>query len=264
MIFKQYRHEPLNQASYLLGCWRMGVAFVVDPIQDLGPEFYRREARAFGISLRGVLETHIPADYLSCAGAVASEDGCPRYLFKGTPGRIDFLPLEDDQVLELGHVRVRVLHTPGHTPEHVSFLVTDVTRGDEPWAVLTGDSLLVGDVGRPDLLLGEQARQVEGARQQSITQFTSIRTRLFTLPDHVEVYPGHYGRSSCGGINMSGKASSTIYFEKKYNLPMRQPNPEIFAEFVRDTSKPLPEGYALLKRRNMGLEVEAPRREDGS
>lgn len=262
MIFKQYRYEPLHQASYLLGCWRMGVAFIVDPIQDLGPGFYRTEARAFGLAILGVLETHIPADYLSCAEALASESGCPRYLFKDARGRMDFLPLEDEQVLELGHVRVKVLHTPGHTPEHVSFLITDVTRSDEPWAVLTGDSLLVGDVGRPDLLVGEHGREAERAAEQSMTQFTSIRARLFTLPDHVEIYPGHYGRSSCGGINMSGKASSTVYFEKKYNLPLRQPTPEIFAEFVRDTSKPLPEGYSALKRRNMGLEGGAPEPED--
>jgi hydroxyacylglutathione hydrolase len=240
------------------------VGFVVDPIQDLGPEFYRDEARAFGLSIEGVLETHVPADYLSCARDMASANGCPYYVFENTPGRSDFVPLEDDQVLDLGHVRLRVLHTPGHTPEHVSFLVTDVTRGDEPWAVLTGDSLLVGDVGRPDLLLGDQRGSIGGAREQAMTQFTSIRGRLFTLPDHVEVYPGHYGRSACGGINMSGKASSTIYFEKKYNLPMRQPSPEIFAEFVRDTSKPLPEGYARLKRENMGLATGGPGRDDGS
>jgi len=166
--------------------------------------------------------------------------------------------MEDDQILELGNIRVKVIHTPGHTPEHVSFLVTDVTRGDEPWAVMTGDSLLVGDVGRPDLLVGEQAVGGGGQRERSMIQFASIRDRLLSLPDHVEIYPGHYGRSTCGGINMSGKASSTIFFEKKYNLPMRQPNPEIFAEFVQDTSKALPEGYQEIKRRNLGLAPKDP------
>jgi glyoxylase-like metal-dependent hydrolase (beta-lactamase superfamily II) len=157
-------------------------------------------------------------------------------------------------MLELGNVRLEVIHTPGHTPEHVSFLIIDVTRGDEPWAVLTGDSLLVGDVGRPDLLVGDQAQDSIDSDERAMLQFTSIRDRLFTLPDHIEVYPGHYGRSACGGINMSAKAASTIYFEKKYNLPMRQPNPEIFAEFVRDTSKPLPEMYQERKLRNMGFD----------
>jgi len=261
MIFKQYRYEPLNQASYLLACWRKGVGFVVDPVMDLGVSFYEREAREFGFSIVGVLETHIHADFVSCAAQLAMTRACPHYLHEDTQGSLDFKPLTHGQLLELGNVRVEVIHTPGHTPEHVSFLITDVTRCDEPWAVLTGDSLLVGDVGRPDLLVGDQAQGDSDVDERAMLQFSSIRDRLFTLPGHVEVYPGHYGRSACGGINMSAKAASTIYFEKKYNLPMRQPNPEIFAEFVRDTSKPLPEAYQLLKKRNLGLiadEEEAP------
>jgi len=257
MIFKQFRYEPLNQASYLLACWRKGLAFIVDPIEDLGADFYRAEAAGFGVSIVGVLETHVHADYTSCAVELARTAGCPHFLFKNTPGSLHYTPVDDGQVLELGNVRVQVLHTPGHTPEHVSFLITDVTRGDEPWAVLTGDSLLVGDVGRPDLLVGDQAVDGDDPLVRAMTQFSSIRDRLFTLPDHVEVYPGHFGRSACGGINMSAKATSTIYFEKRFNLPMRQPNPEIFAEFVRDTSKPLPEGYQLLKSRNLGLPAPA-------
>lgn len=253
MIFKQFRYEPLNQASYLLACWRKGLAFVVDPIEDLGVDFYRAEARGFGVSIVGVLDTHIHADFESCARDLAGVSGCPHYLFRTTPASFDYTPLEDGQIVELGNVRVQVLHTPGHTPEHVSFLITDVTRGDEPWAVLTGDSLLVGDVGRPDLLVGDQAAAGGDPYERAMTQFSTIRDRLFTLPDHVEVYPGHFGRSACGGINMSAKATSTIYFEKQFNLPMRQPNPEIFAEFVRDTSKPLPEGYETMKRLNLGL-----------
>jgi len=253
MIFKQFRYEPLNQASYLLACWRKGIAFIVDPIEDLGVDFYQAESSTFGVAIVGVLETHIHADYTSCAGELARVKGCPHFLFETTPGPLEYQSLEDGQVLELGNVRVEVIHTPGHTPEHVSFLITDVTRGDEPWAVLTGDSLLVGDVGRPDLLVGDQAVGGDDPHKRAMTQFSTIRDRLFTLPDHVEVYPGHFGQSACGGINMSAKATSTIYFEKRFNLPMRQPNPEIFAEFVRDTSKPLPEGYEMLKCRNLGL-----------
>jgi len=262
VIFKQFRFEPRFQASYLLACWRKGVAFVVDPIQDLGVRFYRSEAEAFGVQIVGVLETHIPADYASCAEELARVSRCPHFLFKDTPGSLAFTPLEDGQVLELGNVRVEVIHTPGHTPEHVSYLITDVTRGDEPWAVLTGDSLLVGDVGRPDLLVGVQALDGDDPYRRAMVQFSSIRDRLFSLPDHVEVYPAHFGRSACGGINMSAKATSTIYFEKRFNLPMRQPNPEIFAEFVRDTSKPLPEGYQALKRRNLGLADDGELKEE--
>ncbi len=253
MIFKQFRFEPLSQASYLLGCYREGVAFIVDPIQDLGPEFYFREAEAFGLRVVGVLETHLHADFLSCARALSRACWCPHFLHGDAEVHFPFTALEDGQVLVLGHVLVRVIHTPGHTPEHVCYLITDVTRADEPWAVLTGDALLVGDVGRPDLLLGEQAAEDTHPTLRVMAQYRSIRDRIFTLPDHVEVYPAHYGWSACGGINMSGKAASTIYFEKKYNLPMRQPNQEIFAEFVRDTSKPLPDDFRELKRMNMGI-----------
>jgi len=259
MIFKQYRYEPLSQASYLLGCYREGVAFVVDPIQDLGPEFYRSESESFSLRVAGVLETHVPADYLSCARALAAACACPHYLFRDTPARFAFAPLEDGEVLHLGHLWVKVIHTPGHTPEHVCYLLTDVTRGDDPWAVLTGDSLLVGDVGRPDILVGEQAAGSAPPEERAMDQYRSIRERLFSLPGHVEVYPGHYGWSACGGINMSGKAASTIWFERRYNLPMRQPNAEIFAEFVRDTSKPLPENLETIKGLNLGLEDGRPR-----
>jgi len=150
-----------------------------------------------------------------------------------------------------------VLATPGHTPEHCAFLMFDHARSDEPWAVLTGDSLFVGDVGRPDLLIGDVALDVNGEAARAELQYRSIRERLFTLPDHVEVYPNHYGGSTCGGVNMSGKASSTIYFEKRYNLALAQPDAAGFAAFVKDTAKPLPDDYARIKARNLGLPVDA-------
>jgi glyoxylase-like metal-dependent hydrolase (beta-lactamase superfamily II) len=253
MIFRQYLHDPFFQASYLLGCRRTSEAFILDPIHDLGSGFYRGEADAMGLSVRGVLETHVHADYISCARALAQTTGSPLYLSRFTPAQYEYAPLDDGDVLELGQMRIEVIHTPGHTPEHVAFLVTDVTRGDEPWAVLTGDSLLVGDVGRPDLLVGDQAESSSDVGERARVQFENIRGRLFTLPDHVEVYPGHFGDSACGGINMSCKASSTIYFEKRHNLPMQRPNAEVFAEFVRDTAKPLPEDFERIKATNLGM-----------
>jgi glyoxylase-like metal-dependent hydrolase (beta-lactamase superfamily II) len=255
MIFKQFLHEPQCQASYLVGCRRTGEAFVFDPNRELGPDFYSREAEGIDLRVVGVFETHAHADYFSCAWELAVAEGCPLFLHSDTPTVYPFTAIEDGEILELGQIRIEVIHTPGHTPEHVAFLVTDVTRGDEPWAVLTGDSLLVGDVGRPDLLVGDQAADAMEISERARIQFETIRDRLFTLPDHVEVYPGHFGDSNCGGVNMSCKASSTIYFEKRFNLPMQRPNGEIFAEFVRDTTKELPADYQHIKAVNLGLET---------
>jgi glyoxylase-like metal-dependent hydrolase (beta-lactamase superfamily II) len=119
--------------------------------------------------------------------------------------------------------------------------------------VLTGDSLFVGDVGRPDLLVGDQALDVFGEEERAGLQFRSIREKLFTLPESVEVYPNHYGGSTCGGVNMSGKASSTISFEKRHNLALRQPDVSAFLEFVHETAMPFPEDYRWIKSYNLGL-----------
>jgi glyoxylase-like metal-dependent hydrolase (beta-lactamase superfamily II) len=253
MIFKQFRYEPLGQASYLLGCARAKEAIVVDPIADLGPDFYVMEAADLTLGIVGVLETHVHADFVSCARELAETAGATHYLPSRAPVRYPFTPLDDDQELRIGQLRVKVLFTPGHTPEHCCYLVTDLARSPEPWFVLTGDALFVGDVGRPDLLLGDQALDVidEGARAR--LQYESIKEKLFALPDHVEVYPNHYGGSACGGVNMSGKVSSTIYFEKRHNLAMLKPDAVSFAAFVKETAKPFPANYARIKSYNLGL-----------
>lgn len=253
MIFKQFRYEPLHQASYLIGCARAKECFVVDPIDELGVDFYIMEAADLNQVIVGVLETHLHADYVSCARELAEANDCPHYVYKTAPASYDFTALEDGQVLEVGQVKVKAIFTPGHTPEHTCYLVTDGARTDEPWAVLTGDSLFVGDVGRPDLLVGDQALDVMDEGERAETQWNSIREKLFTLPDHVEVFPNHYGGSACGGVNMSGKASSTIYFEKKYNLALAKPDAAAFAAFVKETAKPLPDNYGRIKSYNLGL-----------
>lgn len=255
MIFRHFRYEPLFQASYLLGCSRAREGFVVDPIADLGPDFYVLEAADHGLDIVGVLETHVHADFVSCARELAKLAGTPHYLHEAAQGLVhyDFTPISDGQTLSVGRVDVKAIHTPGHTPEHTCFLVVDTTRSEEPWAVLTGDSLFVGDVGRPDLLLGDQAVDVFGEEQRAELHFRSIREKLFTLPDHVEVFPNHYGGSTCGGVNMSGKASSTIYFEEHFNLALTQPDASAFASFVRETAKPFPENYQWIKSYNLGL-----------
>ncbi len=254
MIFKQFRYEPLAEASYLVGCNRAKQAVVVDPIDDLGAEFYVLEAADLGLEIVGVLETHVHADFISCARELAELAGAKHYMHESAPVTYPFTPLRDGDVLRIGKTEIRALHTPGHTPEHTSYVVTDTARSDEPWFVLTGDSLFVGDVGRPDLLLGEQAVDVMDQGERARSQFRSIRDRLFTLSDGVEVYPNHYGVSACGGVNMSGKVSSTIGFEKRFNLAMQQPDENAFARFVAESAKPLPKDYARIKAHNLGLD----------
>jgi hydroxyacylglutathione hydrolase len=255
VIFKQFRYERLFQASYLLGCPRAREGLVVDPIADLGVDHYVLEAADQGLDVVGVLETHVHADFVSCARELAELTGAPHYLHESAKGlvRCEFTPLADGHVLTVGTVDVRALHTPGHTPEHTCFLVTDRLRSEEPWALLTGDSLFVGDVGRPDLLVGEKALDVMDEEERAQTLFRSIHEKLLTLPDWVEVYPNHYGGSTCGGVNMSGKASSTIFFEKRYNLALQQPDAAAFARFVKETAKPFPENYQWIKSYNLGL-----------
>lgn len=154
MIFKQFRYEPLNQASYLVGCPRAKEGVVVDPIDALGVDHYVLEAADLTLRIAGVIETHVHADYVSCARELAEANGCPHHLHASAPVTYDFEPVDDGQVLEVRQVRLEAIHTPGHTPEHTSWLIRDLARSEEPWAVLTGDCLFVGDVGRPDLLVG--------------------------------------------------------------------------------------------------------------
>jgi hydroxyacylglutathione hydrolase len=255
MIFKQFRYEPLSAASYLVGCPRAREALVVDPIADLGPEFYVLEAADQGLDIIGVVETHVHADFVSCARELAEMTGSRHYLGASAQGlvRYPFTPIGDGESISVGQAELRAIATPGHTPEHTAYLVVDHARSDEPWAVLTGDSLFVGDVGRPDLLVGDEELDVMDEAARAETQFRSIREKLFTLPDHVEVFPNHYGGSTCGGVNMSGKASSTIYFEKRYNLALAQPDAFAFARFVRETAKPFPDDYRGIKSYNLGL-----------
>ena len=253
MMFKQFRYEPLGAASYLVGCVRAKEAVIVDPIADVGTDFYVIEAADLGLSIIGVLETHVHADFRSCARELAELTGGTHWLHESAPVRYPFTPLRDGDTIEIGKVRITAIHTPGHTPEHTSYLITDTARSPDPWFVLTGDSLFVGDVGRPDLLIGDQALDVMDQAERARTQYESIRQRLFTLPDTVEVYPNHYGVSACGGVNMSGKVSSTIGFEKQFNLAMQQPDAESFARFVAETAKPFPADYASIKAFNLGL-----------
>ncbi len=205
MLFKQFLNDDLGCACYLVGDEHEGVAVVVDPPYHVEPVLAEAERRE--VRLVGVLETHTHADHVSGHGRLALEHGLPIRVHRDAGATFPHHPLDDGTEVEVGDVVLRTIHTPGHRPEHCCFAVIDRSRSDEPWLVLTGDSLFVGDAGRPDLAVEAQ----EGAEGL----FHSLR-RLVELGDGVEVFPGHVAGSLCGAA-MSSKASTTIGFERRSN-----------------------------------------------
>jgi hydroxyacylglutathione hydrolase len=208
VLFRQVIHEDLGCASYLVGDASEGVAAVIDPQWDIDP--YVRLSRLHGVRIEHVLETHNHADHVSGHGRLASATGAVIHIHELAEADYPHEPFVDGWKLSLGRLEVEALHTPGHRPEHTAFLLRDMARGDEPWAVLTGDSLFVGDVARPDLAIDPR----DGATEI----FRSLRDRLLTLPDEVEVWPGHLGGSMCGSAGIDHKSSSTVGFERAHNV----------------------------------------------
>ena len=232
MLFTQFVDDDLGCASYLVGDAHAGVAAVVDPAYAI--EQYVDEASRRGVRLVAVLETHTHADHVSGHGRLALEHGLPVHLHDAASAAFPHMRLRDDDEIELGDVVVRTIHTPGHRPEHCAFAVIDRTRAGEPWLVLTGDSLFVGDIARPDLAV--EAR--EGAEEL----FRSLQ-RLAELGDGVEVFPGHVAGSLCGA-SMSPKASTTIGFERRFNRALA----ETYDDFVTAAAGPQPPRPPNLER----------------
>ena len=220
MIFRQLVHDDLGCASYLIGDEDAEVAAVVDPKLDI--DDYLRLARFLGVQIEHILETHNHADHVSGHGRLAAATGATIHVHREAAPDYDHEAFDDGWELQLGVVTVRAIHTPGHRPEHTAFALIDSDRSHEPWAVLTGDSLFVGDIARPDLAIDK----TEGARGI----FRSLNDTLLSLPDTCEVWPGHLGGSMCGGPGMDLKVSSTIGFERA-NQPMLQVRDE--EDFVR-------------------------------
>ena len=216
MLFRQFVDEDLWCASYLVGDERAGEAVLVDPAYAIEP--YLAEAERQGVRIIRVVETHTHADHVSGHGRLALEHEVPVAIHPAAEPGYPFEPLEDGTALRAGEVSVRVVHTPGHRPEHVALLVSDGSRSDEPWLTLTGDSLLVGDAARPDLAVATE----EGARGL----YRSLQ-RLLELPDGVELYPGHVAGSLCGA-GMNAKRSSTIGFERRFNHKLAQADEDAF------------------------------------
>ncbi|HTU80271.1 MAG TPA: MBL fold metallo-hydrolase [Solirubrobacteraceae bacterium] len=207
MLFKQITHDDLGCASYLIGDERAGLAAVVDPRFEI--DEYLELARYRGVSIEHVLETHNHADHVSGHGRLVAATGARIHIHRAAEPAYAHEPFDDGWELELGSLTVRALHTPGHRPEHTAFLLVDASRGPEPWAVLSGDSLFVGDVARTDLAVEKSA----GAAQI----FASVRERLLSLPAECELWPAHLGGSMCGGPGIDMKVCSTIGFERLHN-----------------------------------------------
>jgi len=207
MILRRFILHETGCASYLFGCMRTGELGVVDPHAGLVTD-YVEAAEAAGARIVQAFDTHVHADHPSGAIEVCERTGARLRLPQGAPVEFDFEPLRDGEDVVLGNTRAKVISTPGHAWAHACLLVTDTTRGDDPWLVFTGDTLLVGTVGRPDLHGEERqlAKALEG----------SIRDRLMTLPDWVEIHPAHVGGSACGA-GISSNPSSTIGFERRHN-----------------------------------------------
>jgi hydroxyacylglutathione hydrolase len=216
---------------------------VVDPQQDIG--LYVETAAQKDMRITHIFETHVQADHASGAQSLARATGAPVLVHESAPVEFLHVDVQDGEQHDLGNVRIAVLHTPGHTPDGISLLVTDQTRGPEPWFVLTGDTLFAGGVGRPDLL-GQGA---EAALAEQL--YESLTGKLLRLPDHVEVFPAHFSGSACGK-GLSGKPGSTIGFERRFNPALQIPSRAEFVRYVLADLPPQPETFAENRRRNLG------------
>jgi glyoxylase-like metal-dependent hydrolase (beta-lactamase superfamily II) len=223
MIFRPFYRFETGCAAYLFGCGGLGKCAVVDA-HESDVDAYVEFAATKAMRITHVIDTHVHADHRSGGRALAEKTGAPYCLHESANVAFPFESLRDGQEIELGNVRVKVLHTPGHTPESICLVVTDLRRGADPWFVLTGDTLFVGSVGRPDL--------PGRARENAAALYASLHDRLLSLPGDLEIYPGHFSGSVCGA-GLSGKPSSTIAFEKRWN-PLLSSSEEAFVDALVD------------------------------
>jgi hydroxyacylglutathione hydrolase len=242
MIFRQITHDDLGCASYLIGDEKAGVAAVVDPRFEI--DEYLDLARYMGVSIEHVLETHNHADHVSGHGRLAAATGATIHVHRDADPTYEHEPFDDGWELGLGAITVRALHTPGHRPEHTAFALIDTARSDEPWAVLSGDTLFVGDVARPDLAIEKS----EGAK----AIFHSLHDQLLGLPDHCEVWPGHLGGSMCGGPGMDMKVSTTIGYERANNEVLSIDDEHEFVRQALAKLGPQPPNFQAIVELNKG------------
>lgn len=241
MIFRPFYRFETGCAAYVFGCGGQGLACVVDPL-EADVDAYIGFADSKGMRITHVFDTHVHADHRSGGRALAARTGASYGMHRSADVTFAFDPLDDGQIVKLGNTVIRVLHTPGHTPEGICLVISDLRRGPEPWFVCTGDTLFVGAVGRPDLPGHE--------RENAATLHHSVHERLLSLPDDVEIYPAHFAGSACGA-GMSGKPSSTIAFERRWN-PLLGLGEAAFVEELGASVPPKPAEMAAIMRANRG------------
>lgn len=241
MIFQQLVNEDSGCLSYLLGCGEAGQALIVDPGRDRVGE-YVGLARKKGLRITRIVETHTHADHVSGHRDLAAATGAAILVHRAAGAAFEHEPVEDGTELVVGSVHVRVLHTPGHTPDSICLLVTDRSRGDVPWFVLTGDTLFVGSVGRPDFGGVTAAEEI----------WDSVTRVLLALDDSVEVYPGHGAGSLCGRA-MSSKTTTTIGFERRFNPFLQARSRGEFVDRLMDGLPPKPASFEKIVAKNRGL-----------
>jgi len=244
MYFRQLLNDETACASYLLGCKSRRQFAVVDAHAGLVDE-YIALAEAQDVPIVAVFETHVQADHVSGLPELVARTGATAYLPAGAGVEFDHRPLDDGEVVQLGNTEVRAIATPGHAPAHHSYLVTDRSRSDEPWLVLTGDALLVGDAGRPDLHAHGDLSVEELAR----TLFRSLHERLLPLPDHLVLYPAHYSGSVCGR-GLSSNPVSTVGFERRHNEALQFASEDDFVHALTTDIPPAPVGQAAIVAAN--------------
>jgi hydroxyacylglutathione hydrolase len=253
MILKRFYDDKLAQASYLVGCAATGDALVVDPNRDVAQ--YIDAAEAEGLRITDVTETHIHADYVSGlrelvdrtgAQAHVSDEGGPDWSY-GFAADIGAVLLKDGAEFSVGNIRVQAVHTPGHTPEHISFLITDTAGADRPMGAFTGDFIFVGDVGRPDLL--EKAAGVAGTMEAGARQLHGSLQRFRTLPDWLQLWPGHGAGSACGKA-LGAVPSTTLGYEKLFNWGFGHESETDFVDAVLAGQPEPPKYFAEMKRMN--------------
>ena len=253
MLLRYFYDEKLAQASYLVGCVATGEALVVDPARNVIP--YLREAEKEGLRITHVTETHIHADFVSGSRELAAATGATIYLSDMGDANWKYAYADEPSVIlvrdgdswKVGNIKVEVLHTPGHTPEHIAFMITDTAGADRPMGVFTGDFLFVGDVGRPDLL--EEAAGYKGTKEVGARQQFQTVARFKSLPDYLQIWPGHGAGSACGKA-LGAIPSTTLGYEKLFNPAFQFAQENEFVAWLLDGQPEPPKYFAQMKKIN--------------